>query len=355
MSSLRIEWPPMTLHFASPIFERPPRIICSRISGSPLSGKPTMDSAETGLPPMAYTSLSEFAAAICPNVNGSSTIGVKKSTVCTSAISGLSRYTPASSLVSKPTSTFGSVGRGKRRKTESSNPGLSFAAQPAALTMAVSFTDGVKPHLTVKPFDYNDVRRFVLALAAVGLNPSGESVPRRCLADGYSYLLDEDEVSACPERSAMNLSRGPEVVGRQGEQKEIREQRRHWRSSVNEVDWPAGNRGDQQRRRCHDDEAFMCWGIEAGAKCKENQRRKNQHIRKRNDVEKLRVAACGRRPANQGVRRRQGTKDDHQAAQKEAHDTQPAMDVHAAGGDQRGLSDEQKNPTGKCRAVQMND
>src|SRR5437660_4113840 len=89
-------------------------------------------------------------------------MGVKKSTVCTIAISGLSRYTPASSLVSKPTSTFGSDGRGKRRKTESSNPGLSFAAQPAALTMAVSFTVGVKPHLAIKPFDYSEVQRFVL-------------------------------------------------------------------------------------------------------------------------------------------------------------------------------------------------
>src|SRR6266481_1114890 len=153
----------MTLHFASPIFERPPRIICSRISGSPLSGNPTIESAEIGLPPMAYTSLNAFAAAICPKVCGSSTIGVKKSTVCTSAISGLSRYTPASSLVSNPTSTFGSVGRGKRRKTESSNPGLSFAAQPAALTMAVSFTDGVKPHLAVMRFDYSDVPPFALA------------------------------------------------------------------------------------------------------------------------------------------------------------------------------------------------
>src|SRR5580700_2779802 len=90
-------------------------------------------------------------------------MGVKKSTVWTIAISGLSRYTPASSLVSKPTSTFGSVGRGKRRKMESSNPGLSFAAQPAALTMAVSFTVGVKPHLAVKHFDYNDMPPFALA------------------------------------------------------------------------------------------------------------------------------------------------------------------------------------------------
>jgi hypothetical protein len=65
--------------------------------------------------------------------------------------------------VSKPTSTFGSVGRGKRRKTESSNPGLSFAAQPAALTMAVSFTDRVKPHLAVTRFDYSHVSTFLLA------------------------------------------------------------------------------------------------------------------------------------------------------------------------------------------------
>ena len=51
---------------------------------------------------------------------------------------------------------------------ESSNPGLSFAAQPAALTMAVSFTVGVKPHLTMLRFDYNDVPQFVLAHNGVG-------------------------------------------------------------------------------------------------------------------------------------------------------------------------------------------
>src|SRR3989454_7358119 len=90
-------------------------------------------------------------------------MGVKKSTVWTSAISGPNRYTPASSLVSKPTSTFGSVGRGKRRKTESSKLGLSFAAQPAALTMAVSFTGWLKPHLAALRLDYSEVLVFVLA------------------------------------------------------------------------------------------------------------------------------------------------------------------------------------------------
>src|SRR5207248_9008445 len=85
-------------------------------------------------------SLSELAAAISPKVRGSSTIGVKKSTVCTSAVFSSIRYTPASSQVSKPTSTFGSVWRGSCRKTESSVPGLSLAAQPAALAIDVNLT-----------------------------------------------------------------------------------------------------------------------------------------------------------------------------------------------------------------------
>jgi len=41
------------------------------------------------------------------------------------------------------TSTLGSVCRGNCRKTESSVPGLSFAAQPAALAIDVSFTRSV--------------------------------------------------------------------------------------------------------------------------------------------------------------------------------------------------------------------
>ena len=125
---------------------------------------------------MAYTSLSEFAAAICPKVKGSSTIGVKKSTVCTKAKPSAIRYTPASSLVLNPTSTFGSFGNGRRRSIESSVPGLSLAAQPAALTMAVSFTESVKPHLTVLHFDYNDAGIFLLIWS---LRNNGEKNERR--------------------------------------------------------------------------------------------------------------------------------------------------------------------------------
>ena len=47
--------------------------------------------ASTGRPPIAYTSLSAFAAATRPKSYGSSTMGVKKSVVSTSAISSVSR------------------------------------------------------------------------------------------------------------------------------------------------------------------------------------------------------------------------------------------------------------------------
>src|SRR5215472_11644195 len=82
---------------------------------------------------------SELAAAICPYENGSSTIGVKKSTVCTSARWLSSRYTPASSNVFELTSTFrpneiGSCGKTCRRACW-----LSFDAHPAQDESDVSF------------------------------------------------------------------------------------------------------------------------------------------------------------------------------------------------------------------------
>src|SRR5580658_6351368 len=76
---------------------------------------------------------------MAPKVNGSSTIGVKKSTVWTSARSAERRNTPASSDLSKPTRRFGFTLRGRRRSTWSKTFGLNLDAQPAALTCAVSF------------------------------------------------------------------------------------------------------------------------------------------------------------------------------------------------------------------------
>src|SRR5216684_7942721 len=128
------------------------------------------------------------------------------------AISGLSRYTPASSLVSKPTSTFGSVGRGKRRKTESSNPGLSFAAQPAALTMAVSFTVGVKPHLAVMPFDYSDVPPFVLAHNTIGLWILARRMRKVFLSSDALGLLADFFRAQCDSAVARTRAR-KEIAG----------------------------------------------------------------------------------------------------------------------------------------------
>jgi hypothetical protein len=68
---------------------------------------------------------------------------------------------------------------------ESSVPGLSLAAQPAALTMAVSFTDLVKPHLTVLRFDYNE-RAKILQSRDVDGNPCPRTT---CAGAGESVLI----------------------------------------------------------------------------------------------------------------------------------------------------------------------
>src|SRR5262252_7358412 len=74
---------------------------------------------------------SELAAATWPYENGSSTIGVKKSTVCTSARCRSRRYTPASSNVSELTSTLRSNPMGSCGKTCRRACWLSFEAHPA--------------------------------------------------------------------------------------------------------------------------------------------------------------------------------------------------------------------------------
>src|SRR5215207_443880 len=76
-------------------------------------------------------SLSALVAAMRPNAYGSSTIGVKKSAVWTSARSSLSRTTPASSAVSVATSTRGSLGRGRPATIGRRSAADSLHPQPA--------------------------------------------------------------------------------------------------------------------------------------------------------------------------------------------------------------------------------
>lgn len=66
-------------------------------------------------------------------------IGVKKSRVCTRAVSGSSLKTPASSEVSMPTRRSGWLFRGRLFITLSRNPGPIFAAQPDARTFSVKY------------------------------------------------------------------------------------------------------------------------------------------------------------------------------------------------------------------------
>ncbi len=74
---------------------------------------------------------SALVAAMRPNAYGSSTIGVKKSAVWTSAMSSLSFTTPASSAVSVATSTRGSVGRGRPATIGRRSAADSLQPQPA--------------------------------------------------------------------------------------------------------------------------------------------------------------------------------------------------------------------------------
>src|SRR6266487_806651 len=135
-----MEWPPMITQPTSAALARPPRKIEETIRGLTRSGgNPRILSAVNGRPPMAKMSDSELAAAIWPYENGSSTMGVKKSTVWTRARCRSRRYTPASSNVFELTSTFrfnemGSCGKTCRRACW-----LNFDAHPAQDESDVSF------------------------------------------------------------------------------------------------------------------------------------------------------------------------------------------------------------------------
>src|SRR5688572_5885178 len=82
-----------------------------------------------------------FTAPIAPEAYASSTIGGKKSSVSTIAMSGATRYTAASSLGFSPTSSSAGLAccwRGRR--TCASGPGPSFAPQPAQVASVVRRT-----------------------------------------------------------------------------------------------------------------------------------------------------------------------------------------------------------------------
>src|SRR5439155_17589994 len=110
---------------------------------SSCTGQATRFSAVTGRPPMAYTSEKALAAPIRPQSKGSSTMGVKKSTVWMMARPSApgSANTAASSPVAGETSTSGGYSVGVRRpRTWARSLGASLHAQPAPWLYLVSRT-----------------------------------------------------------------------------------------------------------------------------------------------------------------------------------------------------------------------
>jgi len=81
-----------------------------------------------------------FVAAIRPNVYGSSTSGVKKSIVWTTASSSEIRHTAASSPVAEPTRSSGAVAAGRPRTIGSRAEAGSLHPHPAPCESEVSAT-----------------------------------------------------------------------------------------------------------------------------------------------------------------------------------------------------------------------
>src|SRR6266566_2972832 len=110
----------------------PPRSTSPSSSNGSLSrGQPTRLSANSGVAPIAYKSENALVAAMRPKSYGSSTMGVKKSTVATIARSGVIWKTAASSRLEASTRIRGSVATGTWRKTCANSDDPSLQAQPA--------------------------------------------------------------------------------------------------------------------------------------------------------------------------------------------------------------------------------
>ena len=101
------------------------------------TGNPTMFNATKGKPPIAKTSLSEFAAAILPQTRGSSTTGVMKSTVRIPALFSSIFQRAASSPEAHEEKIRSSDGRGIFLSILERSAGPILAAQPLVVDISV--------------------------------------------------------------------------------------------------------------------------------------------------------------------------------------------------------------------------
>jgi len=101
-----------------------------------------MFNAIKGFPPIAKTSLREFAAAISPHFSGSSTIGVTKSTVSIPALFSSIVHIAASSPDAQLAINLSCEARGMFFNVCARSAGPILAAQPLVLDISVNLIKG---------------------------------------------------------------------------------------------------------------------------------------------------------------------------------------------------------------------
>src|SRR5476649_216840 len=115
---------------------------------------------------------SALVAAMRPKSYGSSTIGVKKSVVATSAWLSFSRYTAASSLDSVPTSSsFGRLRIGVAASSSVSTPGAILQPQPPPWLNWVSRKDASAGAFMTVDLRWKQLFACKLALASDAAKP----------------------------------------------------------------------------------------------------------------------------------------------------------------------------------------
>src|SRR5579859_1075058 len=192
------------------------------------------------------------------------------------------------------------------------------------------------------------------ALTSDGLDPRSESVPGCGLANRNSYLLDEDEVCACPHSGAVKFAGRPKVVASEEDEKNIGEQGGSNGVSVSQ-ERPTSDRSDQQCEGADEDEAFVACGIGTIAEGEEDERGEDQHVGDGNDVEEPRIASGRASLPDERIGGGKNAKDHHKTCKAETSDAETAVSLYLAGGDERSLRHKQENPAGERGSVNMDD
>ena len=118
---------------------------------------------------------------------------------------------------------------------------------------------------------------------------------------------------------------------------------------------PTGDGGDQQGDGADEDEALVGCGIGTEPKCRRDESGKDEHVGERDDVEETGIASGRACLADERIGGGENTEDHHKTCETETGDAETAVDLYAAGGDERSLGDEQENPAGECRTVDVDD